>query len=226
MASRSTTKGLIDVVAPAAGESVTEGTVLEWRKAPETRSEPRRRSSRSRPTRSTSRSPRRPAERSSRSWSPRARPSPSDRSSHGSPRTPRKPPRTVMAGRSPTLVRRRAAAASERPAEPSKAPLGPRSRRRVRRPGEVPQAPRRDPHLARGRAGRQAEGVELSGLAGSGPGGRILKEDVLRRADEALDTVRPAPEPLRGSRPRWRTTWTSHGLYLRRRASGPSRSRR
>ena len=47
----------VEIVMPAMGESVTEGTVLEWDKQPGDASPPTRRSSRSRPTRSTPRSP-------------------------------------------------------------------------------------------------------------------------------------------------------------------------
>ena len=68
---------------PAMGESVTEGTVLEWHVAEGDRSRRATPSSRSRPTRSTPRCPRRPTARSrscwsrSTTWSRSAPPSPS-----------------------------------------------------------------------------------------------------------------------------------------------------
>ena len=52
-----TAQQIIDVVTPAAGESVTEGTILEWHVKVGERSSSTRRSSRSRPTRSTSSCP-------------------------------------------------------------------------------------------------------------------------------------------------------------------------
>ena len=48
---------VIEIEMPAMGESVSEGTILEWAKRPATPSPRTRRSSRSRPTRSTPRSP-------------------------------------------------------------------------------------------------------------------------------------------------------------------------
>ena len=67
--------GTFQVVMPAMGDSVVEGTILEWHKQEGDRSRPTRRSSRSRPTRSTPRCPHPSPARSSSCTRPRATPS-------------------------------------------------------------------------------------------------------------------------------------------------------
>ena len=102
--------GTVQVVMPAMGDSVAEGTVLEWHKQRATRSPPTRRSSRSRPTRSTPRSPRRSPARSSRSTRPRATRSRSVRCSPRSPPATAAPrPRATAAGAGAATARRRRA---------------------------------------------------------------------------------------------------------------------
>ena len=180
----------IQVVMPEMGDSVAEGTILEWHKAEGTPSRPTRRSSRSRPTRSTPRSPRPPpapsreilaAEgetvavgRSSRAW-PSMAPGAERR---------RGPPRGRRAGRAAAGARR----ASGRPRRPRRAGRGRRRARLARR------APRRRRARRRARRGRRA----------AGPGGRIMKDDVLAAAQRrpragARHARRPAgAQPLKG----------------------------
>ncbi len=69
----------IDIVTPTGGESVTEGTILEWSVKVGDGSRTATRSSRSRPTRSTWSFPRPRRGRSPRSWPRRAKRSPSGR---------------------------------------------------------------------------------------------------------------------------------------------------
>jgi 2-oxoglutarate decarboxylase len=69
----------IDIVTPSAGESVTEGTILEWTVKVGDSVAPATRSSRSQPTRSTSSCRRPPPARSPSCSSARATPSPSAR---------------------------------------------------------------------------------------------------------------------------------------------------
>ena len=158
----------VDVAFPEMGDSVAEGTILEWRVKPSaTRSPSTTRSSRSRPTRWTPRCPRR--------W-------------------PARSPRSSSSGRDrarrlgPVPDRRREPAAANGPvqptAEPTEAPSpaaeAPADERRQRHPG--------------GRAHRERARPGPARHPGTGPRGRVTKEDVLA-AVEGNGAPAPAAAP-------------------------------
>jgi 2-oxoglutarate dehydrogenase E1 component len=209
VASRSTTQGLIDVVAPAAGESVTEGTVLEWRAAPgdQIRAEETI------------------VEISTDKVDVEI-PSPASgtvaeilvpegetvtvgqviaRIATGS----AKGPTNGQGERESEAEATGDGGTAEAHATPrdgtAEAPAGPPDGT-AEAPTEPPDGtadgprPGADEIRVSPVAARVAsvEAVELSGLAGSGPRGRILKEDVLRHANGAPEPARPIPVPLRG----------------------------
>ena len=196
---------VIDIVTPGAGESVTEGTMLEWHEVGDERSPTATRSSRSRPTRSTSSCPRpRAGEITELLVEPR-------RDGH------RRPGHRAHARR-----RRRSAARPRR--APAEAHAAPRRRddhdrchaRRAR------TSPRSRARVA------AAEGVDLAAVTGSGPGGRITKADVLAGRQR-----RHAPQPRprhrcrsRAARRCSRSTWTRAARSRPRPRSARSPSRR
>ena len=156
----------------AMGESVTEGVVLEWAKAVgRRRSRPTRRSSRSPRTRSTPRSPPpRPAP-SPRSSPRPARRSPSARSSPGSPPAP-----GAEAGGG-------AGARADAPPRPAgDAPA----------PSRLPDGSKATPVARRVAA---AHGVDLGPVRGTGPDGRIGKDDVLAAANGGANGAARPPRP-------------------------------
>ena len=172
---------LVDVAFPEMGDSVAEGTVLEWRVGPATASRSTTPWSRSRPTRSTPRCPPRwpaPFRRSSSSRPDRGR---RLRFSAGSPRAPAQRPPAATDGSGPT--RRR----------------GPETRPAAGAPASG-NGGNATPVAARIAS---AHGLDLSAVAGSGPRGRVTKEDVLAavegngapRRPRRAAPPRPAPRP-------------------------------
>ena len=176
-----------------------------------TRSTPTRPSSRSPPTRSTWSFPSPPPARSPRSSPRRARRSRSARSSRAC---------------------RSAPARAAQADAPSADGAAPRPVRRRRRAAHVPRRTPRSPPSPRRVAA--AEGVDLSRVTGTGPGGRITKDDVLAATGNgggARQPLRPRP-PRRGassSRAARRcspATWTRAARSRPRPRSARSPSRR
>ena len=141
----------VDVTFPEMGDSVAEGTVLEWRvKVGRLRPQSMTRSWRSPPTRSTPRSPRPLRGPSPRSSSMRIRRSPSGRCSAGSP----------WNGWIERLRQPKAEVTEVKPATEASPSNGGNA---------TPVAAR----IA------SAHGLDVDGITGSGPRGRVTKEDVL-----------------------------------------------
>ncbi|MBI1886631.1 MAG: 2-oxo acid dehydrogenase subunit E2 [Chloroflexi bacterium] len=95
----------------------------------------------------------------------------------------------------PEAMREEAAPAEAKPADEAKPPAAARAERRHRGPAEAAERPGR--HRATPRVRRVAEelGVDLAVVQGTGPGGRILEEDVRAFAGKAAAGAAPAPGP-------------------------------
>ena len=185
----------LDIVAPAGGESVTEGTILEW--AVSVGDEvARRRDDRRAVDRQGRHGAARARRRRHHRDPRRARRDRDGRPGHRADAAPALPPATAP----PRVRARPSTPATARPPRP------PRARRQ--RPRVAPISP-----VARRVA--EAEGVDLAAVHGSGPAGRITKADVLSAkaappAQPPQDAAAPAPTAAaRAAPPCSRATWTS-----------------
>ena len=183
---------IVDIVMPAMGESVSEGVVLEWAKQ-------RRRRDRGR------RDDRRDLHRQGRRRGARAR----VRHGHRDPRPGRRHRHRRPGDRAASPPAPGAPSAAAAPGAASR-PRAPRPRRRR----AVDRARGLEGHARRRSASPPRTGVDLAGVQGSGPAGRIGKDDVLAAADDGAAAA-PPPRPSRrhadqGRRRRCsRATWTS-----------------
>ena len=182
---------LVDIVTPAGGESVQEGTILEWAVQSATRPGGRPSSS-SRPTRST--------------WSCR----PGLRHDRRDPRRRRRHRRRRPRDRAHAPAHGAAAAP---------APRGARPRPRPRRAEPAERRDGNGAHVSPvARRVAAAEGVDIAAVQGSGPAGRITKADVL--AAKAAPAAPPAA-PQTAAAPPPRRPAGSHRAQGRRRHARP-----
>ena len=201
---------IVDVPFPEMGESVTEGTVLEWLvQGRATPSPSTRRWSRSPPTRSTPSCP--------RPWPAR------------SPRSSSSPTRPCRGHRA--LPHRGGRRRGAHRAAPPDATRRPSREARPRRPpagnGDDERHPGGRPH------GRRARHRRLEASRGTGPRGRVTKADVEHAADgnggaPAASAPAPPRAPSRSRsaapRPRWPGSWTRAARSPRPPASARSPS--